>query len=561
MMMARFVATTLLLMSVVLSHAQLDEGWVFQAPHRLGTQLLVLGDSLISYSIGLDEAEEQLIVADYFLLDGTHVKADSLVVEGVGQLYVGESSMHFTEQDRSCWLVETTSNAALLVQHRWNEGVLDFVELPSSMDSEELLFRTLATDSEGHLLLTGVESEGGMSFFLRLDGETLETIAFTSDLLVDAYVEDLKFLHPWNDGYLLSGTHRTGTDPAEPSPVATLLNPSHEEIWSQDLGNLELHDYRAAAKPANADSAFVAFAKADFLPALSTNPEATSASIYLQVRGWDGALIDEHAYTDSLIMAEVWEVEIANERVYVSGTMWGEQDFYFESFLLVTDLDGELLNYRALSLDSCFYCISRFPDLEVGPDGNLYAAAHLLFESEGLVTPDFYVRQFDCLGNDATPNLTFQPQGVLYPDGTAQVWLQENHFETHHWEVDGATYFTDTLTLSDWGEEELALNILGSYCELELDTSLVLNLPLSIHDLESVIQVYPNPAKDWVIVHTGLHGDAELHVFDTTGRAVHQQFLSAGANRIDCTAWSPGSYLLLVKHPSGYLLRSRISVD
>jgi hypothetical protein len=103
------------------------------------------------------------------------------------------------------------------------------------------------------------------------------------------------------------------------------------------------------------------------------------------------------------------------------------------------------------------------------------------------------------LGNDSTPVLSFNPQGILNQDGSIDVWLENEAFEKHHWVVDGNTIYSDTLHFEDWFSNSINLSIYASYCELEFDTTLTLELAVGIQETSTTdfrFHVTPNPASD-----------------------------------------------------------------
>ncbi|MFM1931161.1 MAG: Secretion system C-terminal sorting domain, partial [Bacteroidota bacterium] len=248
------------------------------------------------------------------------------------------------------------------------------------------------------------------------------------------------------------------------------------------------------AIPFNQDSILVFHPYADYLN--STNVLATGNTLWRKVLNDQGEILSERSYMDSLKDVRLTDLEINNERIYVTGQKWSYAGLFNHAFLLVTNLEGDVLNYREMHVDSCFACQSQFGDLEFDSFGNLYGFGISINSDENVVSN--WLRKFDCLGNDSTPPLNFNPHGILHQDGSIDIWLEDEAFETHHWEVEGNAIYADTLHIQDWFANTIDLTIYASYCELEFDTTLTLELAVDIPILSAQdfqFLATPNPAS------------------------------------------------------------------
>lgn len=65
----------------------------------------------------------------------------------------------------------------------------------------------------------------------------------------------------------------------------------------------------------------------------------------------------------------------------------------------------------------------------------------------------------------------------------------------------------------------------------------------SIDEQQNSIQIYPNPATDYIVVNHNNTQTASFIIRDLTGKTIHQSSLSNGNNTIDVSAFAPGYYL------------------
>lgn len=74
------------------------------------------------------------------------------------------------------------------------------------------------------------------------------------------------------------------------------------------------------------------------------------------------------------------------------------------------------------------------------------------------------------------------------------------------------------------------------------------------------LDVFPNPTAETVsfLLKENLE-HVMLDVYDQTGRLVHKEEIEdLSAYRLDCSQWSDGAYMLIVKEKSGRIYRSKL---
>lgn len=67
----------------------------------------------------------------------------------------------------------------------------------------------------------------------------------------------------------------------------------------------------------------------------------------------------------------------------------------------------------------------------------------------------------------------------------------------------------------------------------------------------STTLIYPNPAKDWIVVETASEAISTLDVHDLQGRLVRTWTLVSGAQRLDLSTLQPGHYTLTLRAATG----------
>lgn len=60
------------------------------------------------------------------------------------------------------------------------------------------------------------------------------------------------------------------------------------------------------------------------------------------------------------------------------------------------------------------------------------------------------------------------------------------------------------------------------------------------------VSVFPNPANDWIKVHSGYAGNAQVSITDVTGRVVAGQMIDGMNNRVEVRHLNKGMYFLNV---------------
>jgi hypothetical protein len=76
----------------------------------------------------------------------------------------------------------------------------------------------------------------------------------------------------------------------------------------------------------------------------------------------------------------------------------------------------------------------------------------------------------------------------------------------------------------------------------------------NIEGVESqMMQVYPNPASDYIAFTEGVSGD--VSIYSISGQLMYNKFISAG-ERIDVSSLAKGAYIVRIKNETGvYSLR------
>jgi hypothetical protein len=83
---------------------------------------------------------------------------------------------------------------------------------------------------------------------------------------------------------------------------------------------------------------------------------------------------------------------------------------------------------------------------------------------------------------------------------------------------------------------------------------------LTVEDLKSMLRVFPNPARDFLVVQwEGLWKDSQLELFSMDGRKVLSQGMSGTQTVIPCGNIAQGSYLLRLSNSTG-IVRQLIQI-
>ena len=75
----------------------------------------------------------------------------------------------------------------------------------------------------------------------------------------------------------------------------------------------------------------------------------------------------------------------------------------------------------------------------------------------------------------------------------------------------------------------------------------------------SLVQIYPNPASDFIQVDLRQEGtDSKLYLFDMTGRSLDIQIMSGSTGRMDMSRYQQGSYILMIQTGTSTITRKII---
>lgn len=511
--------------------------WELVHLNRIGSQLRLEGDVLNTYCLTLDSAGNDAVLLEWRSLDGELISSEFQLLPENGLWFSGLRDTHVQLGSSWYWVLFGPEATVYLLEQDLISGAIDSISEITYMDVDYISPLTLNLASNGDLVVSG-QLSNAESLFGIIDTELNTIYVEQSNLLQGLFFEKFRYYSSYEGKTIYSGNYEDsgGVGSSIYTPVVSMFNEALELQWSNSLGNPDLHDSHGLAIPFDQDSILVFHPYADYLN--STNVLATGNTLWRKVLNDQGEILSERSYMDSLKDVRLTDLEINNERIYVTGQKWSYVGLFNHAFLLVTNLEGDVLNYREMHVDSCFACQSQFGDLEFDSFGNLYGFGISINSDENVVSN--WLRKFDCLGNDSTPVLSFNPQGILNQDGSIDVWLENEAFEKHHWIVDGNAIYSDTLHFEDWFSNSINLSIYASYCELEFDTTLTLELAVGIQETSTKdfrFHVTPNPASDLLQVtfnaQKGLSG--KLVFINAQGQRVRESGTIAVSSHVPTT--------------------------
>jgi len=87
--------------------------------------------------------------------------------------------------------------------------------------------------------------------------------------------------------------------------------------------------------------------------------------------------------------------------------------------------------------------------------------------------------------------------------------------------------------------------VVASGGQFTLSESTNFCLTVGVEEILSSIELYPNPANEWIQIN-GLTGSSSFEVFDVTGKKIDQGFIYSNTERISTAAWVNGFYQIRV---------------
>jgi hypothetical protein len=85
-------------------------------------------------------------------------------------------------------------------------------------------------------------------------------------------------------------------------------------------------------------------------------------------------------------------------------------------------------------------------------------------------------------------------------------------------------------------------------------------LNIEISSIDNQLLLYPNPAKDLVIIDNLPHGETHIRVFDLSGKEMFSKYINAETTTINTTNFANGVYLLRFDH-NGYIIHKKLVVN
>jgi hypothetical protein len=337
--------------------------WELVHLNRIGSQLRLEGDVLNTYCLTLDSAGNNAVLLEWRSLDGELISSEFQLLPENGLWFSGLRDTHVQLGSSWYWVLFGPEATVYLLEQHLNSGAIASISVIAYSDVEYINPLTLSLSSNGDLVVSG-QLSNAESLFGIIDTELNTIYVQQSNLLPDQYFETFRYYSTYGSNHLYFGNFEDsgGVGNSIFTPVISMFNEALELQWTVTPGNPELHDSWPLAIPINQDSILVFHPYADYLN--STNVLATGNTLWRKVLNDQGEILSERSYMDSLKDVRLTDLEINNERIYVTGQKWSYVGLFNHAFLLVTNLEGDVLNYREMHVDSCFACQSQFGDLE-----------------------------------------------------------------------------------------------------------------------------------------------------------------------------------------------------
>ncbi len=205
-------------------------------------------------------------------------------------------------------------------------------------------------------------------------------------------------------------------------------------------------------------------------------------------------------------------------------------------------------------------------------DGFVYvttSTSDVAFESEfpsALSSPVLISGVMNLNGDDririieTTTSMVIDQYGIDGVDGTASLWEYKDSYARR---ING-TLPDGTFTMSNWMIPSVStLNELG-VCQGGSETFETIMGGIGNYDIvlsnetfqASEIRIYPNPARDIVIVETGFENLVDITIYDLLGKQVMSEVLTG--NRLDVSSLNSGIYLLKVSQNNASVVKRLI---
>ncbi len=87
-------------------------------------------------------------------------------------------------------------------------------------------------------------------------------------------------------------------------------------------------------------------------------------------------------------------------------------------------------------------------------------------------------------------------------------------------------------------------------------------LSIGDFDLEGLVSVYPNPARDYISIQNTKYPHLRGHIFALTGQRLMTLDLSATENQVNVSSLAPGIYLLYLEdRDSGNIVTKKLQIQ
>ena len=142
--------------------------------------------------------------------------------------------------------------------------------------------------------------------------------------------------------------------------------------------------------------------------------------------------------------------------------------------------------------------------------------------------------------------------------------ISENNPTSWEWTFEGGTPSTSTeqnpsITYIDSGNFDVSLKVTNADGEDIITKPNYINVALSINQIDSSINIYPNPAKDAIYIESQSL-ITKIELMDLSGRNISLQQIKQNSVIIDIKDVAPGLYLINV-HSENTIYRSKIIIS
>lgn len=546
--------------------AQLDTTYTHNGLFEFSHQVFATDDGAVFFGSGTDqETDLPVILCRKIDAAGVIQIEKSYSIHESAMILTGFRGSVIQSSGGEYWWTLGAEEGNYLVKIDEDLDTLSTHLLPAPADPPGIFTADMPVEMGDELLVIGRSGDDPSQHqhFQLLD-ETYGEIFLHTDI-IQPYHRDRAYDHDFTEGdeFILSGICGTWDEDQEStrySPCLGRYDLDGNQTWISELGSIPMNDSEGIAELTPDGNIAFYYVGTDFL---GSNFEWSNRGTLTRTNfSLDGEELDTVAYEDSIPGGKIRHVEIANEKIYVLGEKWGGYLGFYDTFILVTDLDGNQLNYKSYSHLECGDCENLLYDFDVSSDGNLYAIGKTFQDSLSIetATQDTWLLSADCMGNTETPQLIFDFQLDL-EGNTGTFSLQDNPWESLEWIIDGDSYPGHEVEFDFPSSGQYELEIHGFYCGMLLDTLINLDVDLSISELSENLKLYPNPANDRVFIDGAGAELLHLQLLDMQGK-IHPvtSRLDAGRIILDTSSLSDGVYIVQMVADEE-TMRARIIVE